>query len=83
MRDQCGVPSGSADRLLSDPNQIESFWYFDGNFRPFSLTTENQIFLEENYLLSEKIEKKDCWASNKAISFGIALKVLLTSIDQK
>lgn len=45
-----------------NPNQIESFWYFDGNFRPFSLTTVNQIFLEENYILSEKIEKKDCWA---------------------
>lgn len=45
-----------------NPNQIESFWYFDGNFRPFSLTTENQIFLEENFILNDKIEKKDCWA---------------------
>ena len=45
-----------------NPNQIESFLYFDGNFRPFSLTTENQIFLEENFILNEKIEKKDCWA---------------------
>lgn len=24
MRDQCGIPSGSADRLLSDPNQIDA-----------------------------------------------------------
>ena len=45
-----------------NPNQIESFWYFDGNFRPFSLTTENQIFLEENFKMDYNIEKKDCWA---------------------
>lgn len=48
--------------IRANPNQMESFWYFDGNFRPYSLTTENQIFLEENYQMDENIEKKDCWA---------------------
>lgn len=40
----------------------ESFWYFDGNFRPFSLKEENLKFLEENYTLAKEIQKYDCWA---------------------
>ncbi len=41
---------------------MESFWYLDGNSRPYSLSTENQQFLEEHFRLAENIEKYDAWA---------------------
>ncbi|NBL65782.1 hypothetical protein GV828_11280 [Flavobacterium sp. NST-5] len=42
--------------------EIEAFWFFDGNQRPYSVSVEDQAFLDENYILDQKIEKHDCWA---------------------
>lgn len=40
----------------------ESFWYFDGNFRPYSLSIEDEKYLQDNYILDIQIDKFDCWA---------------------
>jgi 4-amino-4-deoxy-L-arabinose transferase-like glycosyltransferase len=40
----------------------ESFWYLDGQFRPFNLSQEDQNYLSENFILKQKIEKLDSWA---------------------
>lgn len=42
--------------------QKEPFWYFDGNFRPYTLSAENEAFLKSNYEEVERIDKYDCWA---------------------
>ncbi len=48
--------------LKNNARKIESFWYFDGNFRPYSLSADDQLFIEKHYNLDMKIEKYDCWA---------------------
>ena len=40
----------------------DSFWYLDGQYRPFNLNQEDQNYLDENFILKEKIEKIDSWA---------------------
>jgi 4-amino-4-deoxy-L-arabinose transferase-like glycosyltransferase len=41
---------------------LESFWFMDGNSRPYNLSLENEGFLNENYVLKENIELYDTWA---------------------
>jgi uncharacterized membrane protein len=40
----------------------ESFWYLDGNSRPYSVLPETEQYLNENFILDKKIELYDCWA---------------------
>lgn len=40
---------------------MESFWYIDGNSRPYALSPEDEQFLQENFTLKENIEKYDAW----------------------
>ncbi len=40
----------------------DSFWYLDGQYRPFNLNQEDQNYLEDNFILKEKIEKIDSWS---------------------
>jgi hypothetical protein len=40
----------------------ESFWYLDGQSRPFNLSQEDQNYLNDNFVLNQKIEKIDSWA---------------------
>ena len=40
----------------------DAFWYADANGRPFQLTSDNQVFLNSNFILTEKIEYHDAWA---------------------
>lgn len=49
----------------------ESFWYFDGNFRPYNLNLENQHFLQENYILDYEIDKYDCWAKHYSLKNSV------------
>lgn len=41
----------------------KSFWYADANSRPFNLKPEDIAYLEENYILKEKLEYLDAWAN--------------------
>ena len=40
----------------------ESFWYLDGNSRPYVVLPETEEFLNNNFILDKKIELHDCWA---------------------
>lgn len=42
----------------------ESFWYIDGNSRPFKISQEIQDFLTKNYIVKESIEYNDAWAKH-------------------
>jgi uncharacterized membrane protein len=42
--------------------KTESFWYMDGNYKPFNLSLENQGFLSQNFNTIYSIEKFDTWA---------------------
>ncbi len=39
-----------------------SFWYIDGNSRPYSLGVNAEAFLKNNFVLTSKINKFDSWA---------------------
>lgn len=41
---------------------VEPFWYIDGNSRPFNPTPEEQEYLNQNFVLKEKLEYLDTWA---------------------
>ena len=43
---------------------LESFWYLDGNSRPYNVSNEDQIFLDENYDLKESVDKNDAWVKH-------------------
>uniref|UniRef100_UPI0025E8C473 glycosyltransferase family 39 protein n=1 Tax=uncultured Flavobacterium sp. TaxID=165435 RepID=UPI0025E8C473 len=43
---------------------IESFWYFDGNSAEYLVSSENQIFLEENFKIKEDKKRFDCWTKH-------------------
>ncbi|OYQ33313.1 hypothetical protein CHU92_13050 [Flavobacterium cyanobacteriorum] len=38
-----------------------SFWYVDGNSRPFTMTPENLKFAQENFVLRNRISAFDAW----------------------
>ncbi len=48
--------------MSSGNEEPVSFWYMDGNYRPFSITPEAQKYLDANFVLTEVIEKHDAWA---------------------
>jgi uncharacterized membrane protein len=62
--------------VKSNSIQKESFWYFDGNFRPFNLNQEQQLFLKENYDLILEIDKYDCWARHYVLKGEIQKNTL-------
>ncbi|RAR49718.1 glycosyltransferase family 39 protein [Flavobacterium lacus] len=39
------------------------FWYLDGHSRPLSLSPDNQLYLENNFITKRKVERFDCWAN--------------------
>jgi hypothetical protein len=41
----------------------KSFWYADANSRPLQISPENQIYLDTNFILKEKLEYYDAWAN--------------------
>lgn len=42
----------------------ESFWYIDGNSKPYAVSSETQEFLDKNYKVDKTIELHDCWAKH-------------------
>jgi uncharacterized membrane protein len=53
---------------------MESFWYMDGNSRPFSVDEKDQKFLDEHYIEAESIEKNDAWAKHFVLKNGPSIK---------
>jgi 4-amino-4-deoxy-L-arabinose transferase-like glycosyltransferase len=43
---------------------LESFWYLDGNYRPYSLTPEDEQFLNEHFIVDASIECYDTWTKH-------------------
>ncbi|WP_445709942.1 glycosyltransferase family 39 protein [Flavobacterium sp.] len=43
---------------------LESFWYMDGNSRPYFVDKETQSFLNENYEVKESLNKNDAWVKH-------------------
>jgi hypothetical protein len=68
--------SKSNNFYLSDfPNYISSmrrnaidkssFWYYDGNSKPFNLNMEDQTYLNENFVVDHDLNNYyDCWAKH-------------------
>lgn len=56
------------DYLIAVKNnavKMESFWYIDGNSHPFNITSENQIFLDQNFVLDADLNNYyDAWAKH-------------------
>jgi uncharacterized membrane protein len=43
----------------------KAFWYYDGNSRPYNLSAEDQLFLEENFVVDSDLNTYyDCWAKH-------------------
>lgn len=42
----------------------ESFWYIDGNSRPYMPSPETQEFIDKNYNIDKTIELQDAWAKH-------------------
>lgn len=70
--------------------QPESFWYLDGNSRPYNLKSEEEDFLNKNFTLSQNIEMYDVWAkhfiSKKQQEFPLLLsadRFMPKNIDDK
>ncbi len=40
---------------------MESFWYMDGNSKPYKLSNEDESFIKENFVVRESIAKFDTW----------------------
>ena len=49
--------------LINNTIKKEPFWYADANSRPFSLSEDQQKYLNENFDLIEKLEYHDAWAN--------------------
>ncbi len=43
--------------------QQTAFWYADANSRPYALTPEDEAYLNEHFILREKLEYFDAWAN--------------------
>ncbi len=48
--------------LQNNEIQHTSFWYMDGNSRPYDLSDAETEFLNKNYILKEKLDYVDAWA---------------------
>ncbi len=43
---------------------MESFWYMDGNSKPYKLESEDEAFLNENFTLDVSVEMFDVWTKH-------------------
>lgn len=42
----------------------DSFWYHDGNSAPYVVSAENQLYLDQKFILQDEIAMFDCWAKH-------------------
>lgn len=63
--------------MESKKEPLLSFWYIDGNSRPFALSEKDKTFLNTHFILENKIIKHDAWAyyyETKHKNYSIHLK---------
>jgi hypothetical protein len=64
---QTKVENGTLDEYINGVRNgntsMKPFWYADGNSRPFLISSENQEFINKNFILKEKLEYFDVWAN--------------------
>lgn len=61
-----------AEDLKNDAIDRGSFWYIDGNSRPYALNPELDKYLNDNYIVTDKIEAHDAWAYHFVAKSGDA-----------
>ncbi len=54
-------------KLKANAIKKESFWYMDGNFKPFNLNQEDIDYLNQYYVVDHQIDKYDCWAKHYSL----------------
>jgi hypothetical protein len=63
---QVKFQQNSLDEYVNDMRtgkiKPSSFWYADANYRPYTVTPENEVYLQENFNVNEKIDLYDAWA---------------------
>jgi hypothetical protein len=50
------------ESMRNKSTPIKSFWYADANSRPYNLTPADEAYLNENFVMREKLEYFDAWA---------------------
>lgn len=50
------------NKLKSGAEKEKGFWYADMNSRPFTLSDQNQQYLNEKFILREQLDYVDAWA---------------------
>lgn len=59
------MPLGAyVEAMRSKTIPMNSFWYMDGTSRPYTVTPEQEQFLNEHFTLSRSIERNDAWAKH-------------------
>lgn len=60
------VVESPLERYLEDLKNgavnMASFWYLDGNSRPYALGAEQEQYVKDNFIIDKKIEMVDAWA---------------------
>jgi 4-amino-4-deoxy-L-arabinose transferase-like glycosyltransferase len=51
-----------AEDLKNGAGSMGSFWYVDGNSRPYALNADLENYLKANFIIDQKIEMTDAWA---------------------
>lgn len=62
--------------MINKSIPLESFWYFDGNSAPFTLSSENQEFLNNEFILKDSKDMHDCWARHYVLKGEIQKGIL-------
>ncbi len=68
------VESTFLDYITSMRNnaiKIESFWYIDGNSRPYNLSQNDEQFLLDNFNVESSISKYDVWTKHYVLKTGL------------
>ena len=75
-KDSNVVPSTFQDHIFAMKNDAiskQSFWYFDGNSKPYNLNNEEELFLEQNFILDKDLNNYfDCWAKHYSLKNNLS-----------
>lgn len=48
--------------MMKNESKIKEFWYTEGHYRPYTLSSEGEEFLNKNFIVKDVIEYHDSWA---------------------
>jgi hypothetical protein len=67
--------------FVNSNRPLESFWFFDGNFRPFQIDDQSREFLNKNFILKDEVNLYDCYAVHYVLKNEKALTETGNSIS--